>query len=84
MDGKQNIGSFVGDDTFNYTMNFFEDNTCNLGQEFSRYSCKYTVLDDGRVKIDVKGGDIRIGKLEGGKLVIESGGKSIVLYKSKQ
>jgi hypothetical protein len=84
VDGKRNLGTLLGDNTFNYTGNFFKDNTCNLGEGFNRYSCKYSVLDDGRIKIDTGGGDIIIGKLEAGKLVLEKGGKvMVVLYKAK-
>lgn len=43
--------------------------------------CKYTVLDDGSIKIEFQGGGTVTGRLDNGKLILNPGKEQTVLYK---
>jgi hypothetical protein len=60
---------------------FRSDDTCEWGWFTREGQCKYTVLDDGSIKIDIQGGDSVTGKIENGNLIINW---SIVHWEKQQ
>lgn len=62
---------------------FRSDNTCSVGRGTRDGTCKYTVLDDGSIKIEIEGGATVTAKLENNKLMINWGERQSVLYKSR-
>jgi hypothetical protein len=63
-----------------YRLAFSSDNTCQVEEGINQDTCKYAVLDDGRINIEFKHGGTVTGKLEAGKLVLQYT-KPIVLQK---
>jgi len=63
------------------TWEFRSDDTCRMSWFTRSGECKYTVLDDGSIKIEFQGGGIVTGKLENGKLILNPGKEQTVLYK---
>lgn len=64
------------------TWKFFSDNTGRMEHFTSSGSFKYTILDDGRIKIEFQGGQKAEGKLDRGDLILAAfGEKPVVLYK---
>jgi hypothetical protein len=62
---------------------FSSDKTCWMRAGTRGYDCKYSALDDGRVKIEFKSGGGAIGTLNAEKLVLvfDNGEKPRVLYR---
>jgi hypothetical protein len=60
---------------------FRSDNTCRVTWFTREGQCKYTVLDDGSIKIEIQGGATVTGKLENSELRINWGKVQSVLYK---
>lgn len=60
---------------------FRSDNTCRVSEGTRGGQCKYTVLDDGSIKIEIQGGATVTARLENNKLVINWGKVQSVLFK---
>ncbi len=63
-----------------YRLAFSSDKTCHVEEGSNQDTCKYTVLDDGSIKIDFQHSGMVIAKLEAGKLVLKYK-KPLVLQK---
>ena len=63
------------------TWEFFSDNTFRMSWFTRSGKGKYTILDDGSIKIEFQGSNTVTGRLENKKLIINYGKEQTVLYK---
>ena len=60
---------------------FRSNDTCNMSKGMNSGQCKYTVLDNGTIKIEFQGGGTVTGKLENKNLIINRREEQTVLHK---